>query len=111
MSSYLFANARIVDGTAPEPGDPVSVLVEDGVIREVSASAKAGAAEVVDLKGRTLMPGLIDCHVHVVASLANLGENARLPDSLAAPRAAIIMRDMLARGFTTVRDVGGAISA
>ncbi|WP_048645752.1 metal-dependent hydrolase family protein [Nitratireductor soli] len=108
MSSYLFANARIVDGTAPEPGDPTSVLVEDGVIREVSASVKAGGAEVVDLKGRTLMPGLIDCHVHVVASLANLGENARLPDSLAAPRAAIIMRDMLARGFTTVRDVGGA---
>lgn len=54
------------------------------------------------------MPGLIDCHVHVVASEANLGRNALLPDSLVAAHASAIMRDMLMRGFTTVRDVGGA---
>jgi imidazolonepropionase-like amidohydrolase len=54
------------------------------------------------------MPGLIDCHVHVVAALANLGLNAALPNSLVAAHAAKIMRGMLMRGFTSVRDAGGA---
>jgi imidazolonepropionase-like amidohydrolase len=62
----------------------------------------------VDLRGRTLMPGLIDCHVHVIATLANVGANALLPDALIAHRSAKIMREMLMRGFTTVRDLGGA---
>jgi imidazolonepropionase-like amidohydrolase len=63
---------------------------------------------VLDLKGRTLMPGLIDCHVHVVASMMNLGANAQLPDAMAVLRSLPIMKGMLDRGFTTVRDVGGA---
>ena len=60
MTSVLFTNARIVDGTAAERGDPVSVLAEGGTIREVARSIPASSAEIVDLKGRTLMPGLID---------------------------------------------------
>jgi imidazolonepropionase-like amidohydrolase len=108
MASVLFTNARIVDGTAAERGDPVSVLVEGGTIREVAPSISANSAEIIDLKGRTLMPGLIDAHVHVVAGVADLGRNAALPDSLVTVRALVIMREMLMRGFTTVRDVGGA---
>ncbi|MGX5736211.1 amidohydrolase family protein [Bosea thiooxidans] len=108
MSATLFTNARIVDGTAPEAGAPVSVLVERGTIREVGKSVAAGKAKVIDLKGRTLMPGLIDAHVHVIAGVADLGLNARLPDSLVTARSFVIMREMLLRGFTTVRDVGGA---
>lgn len=103
----LLANARIVDGSAPEPSDPLDVLVENGTIREVGR-ALASAADRLDLGGRVLMPGLIDAHVHVVACLANLGANAVLPDALVAHRAARIMHGMLMRGFTTVRDVGGA---
>ncbi|CAH1667347.1 Peptidase M38 [Hyphomicrobiales bacterium] len=108
MASTLFTNARIVDGSAPEAGAPVSVLVEGGTIREVGKAVTAAKAKVVDLKGRTLMPGLIDAHVHVVAGVADLGANARLPDSLVTARSFGIMRAMLMRGFTTVRDVGGA---
>ena len=108
MASVLFTNARIVDGTAAERGDPLSVLVEGGTIREVATSISSSGAEIVDLKGRTLMPGLIDAHVHVVAGVADLGRNAALPDSLVTVRALVIMREMLMRGFTTVRDVGGA---
>jgi imidazolonepropionase-like amidohydrolase len=104
----LLANARIVDGTSPEPSDPVSVLVDGGTIRAVGPDVRSPAADVIDLGGRTLMPGLIDAHVHVVASVANLGANAALPDALVAHRAAHIMTAMLHRGFTTVRDVGGA---
>ncbi len=108
MASMLFTNARIVDGTAPEAGAPVSVLVEGGTIREVGKTVASAKAKVVDLKGKTLMPGLIDAHVHVVAGVADLGRNAQLPDSLVTARAFVIMREMLMRGFTTVRDVGGA---
>ncbi len=108
MASTLFTNARIVDGTAPEAGAPVSVLVEGGTIREVGKSVASAKARVVDLKGKTLMPGLIDAHVHVVAGVADLGKNALLPDSLVTARSFVIMREMLMRGFTTVRDVGGA---
>ncbi len=108
MASTLFTNARIVDGTAPEAGAPVSVLVEGGTIREVGKALASAKAKVVDLKGKTLMPGLIDAHVHVVAGVADLGRNAQLPDSLVTARSFVIMREMLMRGFTTVRDVGGA---
>lgn len=108
MASTLFTNARIVDGSAPEAGAPISVLVEGGTIREVGKSMTSAKAKVVDLKGKTLMPGLIDAHVHVVAGVADLGANARLPDSLVTARSFGIMRAMLMRGFTTVRDVGGA---
>ena len=108
MASTLFTNARIVDGTAPEAGAPVSVLVEGGTIREVGKTVSSAKAKIVDLKGKTLMPGLIDAHVHVVAGVADLGKNAQLPDSLVTARSFVIMREMLMRGFTTVRDVGGA---
>jgi len=108
MASTLFTNARIVDGTQPERAAPVSVLVEGGVIREVGKTVSAAKAATIDLGGRTLMPGLIDAHVHVVAGVADLGLNSRLPDSLVTARAFVVMREMLLRGFTTVRDVGGA---
>jgi imidazolonepropionase-like amidohydrolase len=108
MASTLFTNARIVDGSAPEQAAPVSVLVEGGVIREVGKTVTAAKATTIDLGGRTLMPGLTDAHVHVVAGVADLGLNSHLPDSLVTARAFTIMREMLLRGFTTVRDVGGA---
>ncbi|MGQ3029156.1 MAG: amidohydrolase family protein, partial [Ferrovibrionaceae bacterium] len=64
MDRLLIANARIVDGTAPEAGAPVSVLVEGGTIREVGKAVTSAKAKVVDLRGKTLMPGLIDAHTH-----------------------------------------------
>ncbi|QCI66737.1 metal-dependent hydrolase family protein [Phreatobacter stygius] len=108
MASTLLTNARIVDGTAPERGDPVQVLIENDRIREVGKSIAPGKARVIDLGGRSLMPGLIDAHVHVVACLADLGRNAMLPDAVTTVRAFKLMGEMLGRGFTTVRDVGGA---
>ena len=104
----LFLNAAIVDGSSKEPRHG-NVLVEDGVIRDVdAASGSADGREVIDLAGKTLMPGLIDCHVHVVASMMDLTMNAQLPEAMAILRSLPIMKGMLDRGFTTVRDVGGA---
>ena len=100
-------NAWIVDAIAEEPRAG-NVLVEDGVIRDVNAKKPAGDCEVIDVGGRTLMPGLIDCHVHVVASLMDIAANAQLPAPVAVLRSVLILKGMLERGFTTVRDLGGA---
>ncbi len=108
MSATLFANARILDGRV-DGGIEGHVLVEDGRIKEVSDKPiSATGARQVDLAGRTLMPGLIDAHVHVISTTVNFGLNALLPDAVIAFRAARIMNGMLLRGFTTIRDLGGA---
>ncbi len=108
MSILFLANARIVDGTAEEPTDPQGVVIEGNRIREVSPGARPPAgATSVDLAGKVLMPGLIDCHVHTVAVEPSLGRSATLPDSLVMARSIKLMGEMLMRGFTTVRDVGG----
>jgi imidazolonepropionase-like amidohydrolase len=108
-SAVLFSNAHVVDGTNEDVREGYNVLVEGGRIREVSQKPiTAKSARAIDLEGKTLMPGLIDCHVHVVAGIASLGGSAAFPDSLVAARAALTMKAMLMRGFTTVRDVGGA---
>jgi imidazolonepropionase-like amidohydrolase len=105
----ILENATLIDVLAGEPRPGAHVLIEGGTIREVSAQPIASAAaQRLDLRGRSLLPGLIDAHVHVVATTANLAQNALLPDALIAHRAAGIMREMLHRGFTTVRDLGGA---
>jgi imidazolonepropionase-like amidohydrolase len=105
----LLRNAAVLDGALAERRPGMEVLIEGAVIREVSERPiRAAAATTIDLGGRTLMPGLIDCHVHVIASLVNIGANAALPNAIATLQAVPILRGMLRRGFTTVRDAGGA---
>lgn len=107
--TMLIRNAMIVDGEADRPRGPVDILVADGRIVEVSERGiDRAAAQVLDAGGRTVMPGLIDAHVHVIATTPDLGRNAALPNSYVAHGAARLMGAMLARGFTTVRDLGGA---
>lgn len=110
MTFTLLKNARIVDGTSTEPTEPMGIVIEDGVIKDVGKDVTANAELVLDMAGLTVMPGLTDCHVHVIATTANLGLNAELPSSLVTARSSQIMRGMLMRGFTTVRDLGGADS-
>ncbi len=108
-NTLLFKNAVVIDGTQAEARPGHFVLVEGNTIRAVSATPIASpSATVIDLKGRTLMPGLIDCHVHVVATMANLARNAAMPTSFQALKSVAVMDGMLKRGFTTVRDASGA---
>ncbi len=107
-NAILFKNATVLDGRSDGALPGHSVLVEGGLIREVSDGPISSRAQVIDLGGRTLMPGLIDCHVHVVATMVNLAQNAQVPSELLALRTRRLMNEMLMRGFTTVRDVGGA---
>jgi imidazolonepropionase-like amidohydrolase len=105
----LFKNAVVIDGTSATARPGHDILVEGNTIREVSPRPISSAsATVIDLKGRTLMPGLIDCHVHVVATMANLARNAAMPTSFQALKSVAVMGAMLKRGFTSVRDASGA---
>ena len=109
MGQFLLTNASLLDPRTDALQGGHAVLVEDERIREVSAKPiKAPNAAVIDCGGRTLMPGLIDCHVHVMLSEVNLRSLESIPVTLMTVRAAALMRAMIDRGFTTVRDTGGA---
>jgi imidazolonepropionase-like amidohydrolase len=109
MSQYLFRNLSLLDPRWNEARSGYEVLVEGDRIKEVSAKPiKATKAQVVDCGKRTLMPGLIDCHVHVFLSEVNIRNLESVPLTLLTARAADLMKGMIDRGFTTVRDTGGA---
>jgi imidazolonepropionase-like amidohydrolase len=109
MSETVFENASVLDVDGGEILPDRSVLVQNGLITEVAEGRiTAPRAERIDLRGQTLMPGLIDAHVHVTAISGNFAELARSSPFYVSAKAAEIMNGMLRRGFTTVRDVGGA---
>lgn len=115
-STWLIRNAQLLDLGASDREATLrpntSVLIEDERIREVSDRPISSAtAQIIDAAGRALLPGFIDCHVHVVAASFNLAQVAQWPNVLAAYRAMPILKGMLMRGFTTVRDAGGADAA
>ena len=105
MDTIIFANCSILDGTSRERREDHHVVVEDAKIREVSDRPITGSTvEVIDLRGCTLMPGLIDAHVHVLAVDASLARLSDRPVTLLTLQAAKVLEGMLQRGFTTVRD-------
>ena len=107
--STLFRHGRIFDGRSAELLEDVEVLVEGSRIAEVSdVPIRSATAEVVDLRGRTLMPGLIDAHFHAIAASPDLGAVEHMPPSLIAQHARANLEATLQRGFTTVRDAAGA---
>jgi imidazolonepropionase-like amidohydrolase len=109
MVRYLFRNAHILDAERGNYLAESSVLVEEDRILEVGgAEVQESRAQSFDLAGLTLMPGLIDAHVHVTAITADLARLAEWSPAYVTARSARVLADMLRRGFTTVRDVGGA---
>ena len=109
MTQLLFRNFQLLEPEIGELQGGFQLLVEGETVREVSAKPiKADKADVIDCGGRTLMPGLIDSHVHVILSEVNFRYLEGVPLTLMTARAARLMLGMLNRGFTSVRDTGGA---
>jgi len=109
MVDTIFTNARVLDVVAGEYQTGQSVLIRDGKIVEIGSSVKITKDSVeIPLNGKTLMPGLCDAHVHVTAYTANFAKLKATSPFYVGIKAFEIMGGMLARGFTTVRDAGGA---
>ena len=109
MVDTIFTNARVLDVVAGEYHTGQSVLIRDGKIVEIGSSVKITKDSVeIPLNGKTLMPGLCDAHVHVTAYTANFAKLKATSPFYVGIKAFEIMGGMLARGFTTVRDAGGA---
>lgn len=97
------------DGTSDHLRDGLEIHVEGTRIKEVAEKPlRVAGATVIDLGGRTLMPGLIDAHFHAYATSLDLGKACAVPLSLHALEAHVLLEQALARGFTTVRDAAGA---
>src|SRR3989449_8073044 len=108
MTQTLFRTFRVPGPERDELVGGCEILVEGETIREVSERPiRASDAAVVDCGGRTLMPGLIDCHAHVILSEVFIRQLENVPLTLMTARAVVALKAMLERGFTTVRDTGG----
>jgi imidazolonepropionase-like amidohydrolase len=112
MSFLVLKNAVIIDGTGADPVSNGMVVVEDDRIKEVlrgSPGRVPSDAQTIDCRNQTMLPGLIDGHVHLGAVDANIMEQQRLyHPSMLVIRTLKVIQEALDQGFTTVRDAGGA---
>lgn len=108
---FLFANVRIFDGQSAALSEPTNVLVRGNQIAAIGAAAKSTNATVIKGGGRTLMPGLIDNHVHI--TMSSWSQSEAMADGMTSAklevRAAEQAEAMLMRGFTAARDLGGPV--
>jgi len=110
-AEVLFRDVRVFDGRSATLAGPTAVLVRGNRIAAIGASAVPAnpAVTIIDGGGRTLMPGLIDAHVHImfatIPQLAVLTADIGFVNVAAAKAA----NDMLLRGFTSARDLGGPV--
>jgi imidazolonepropionase-like amidohydrolase len=111
--AVLFENVRVFDGKSDRLTAPVNVLVAGNTTQSISAgpiTAPAGSKFTrIAGRGRALMPGLIDNHVHIVMTASTQAEmiNPKTTFASIEGKGAEEVRQMLLRGFTTVRDLGG----
>jgi len=105
MTRTLFTGATIVDGTGADPA-VADLAVEDGRIVEIGPGLDGD--DRVDLGGKSLLPGLFDCHTHVVVSSIDTMRLIQTPFSYRFFQAVHNLEATLRIGITTVRDAGGA---
>jgi imidazolonepropionase-like amidohydrolase len=107
MAVTMLRNACVLDAAAGIRSDAQSVVIENDRIVEIGPGLKAPAdATVLDVGGRTVMPGLIDVHTHPAVVDHEIFDMAEWPPSYIAARASKALEGMLYRGFTSIRDVG-----
>jgi imidazolonepropionase-like amidohydrolase len=105
MTRVVLSGGRVFDGTGADPA-PADVAIEDG--RIVGLGSNLDGDEEVDVRDRTILPGLFDCHTHVTISNVDLWGAVQRPFSMQFYEAARNLRATLDIGITTIRDAGGA---
>ena len=111
-AGVLFRDVRVFDGRSDTLTPPMDVLIRENLIAAIGPSLKVdGQAVVIDGSGRTLMPGLIDVHVHMTFSALSMLQLLApdLSPTVAEKISAEGAEAMLMRGFTSVRDMGGPV--
>ncbi|CAG8950022.1 hypothetical protein HYFRA_00004356, partial [Hymenoscyphus fraxineus] len=123
QTRYIFKNANLVDPVDGVVHESATVTISGGLIQDVTLTPLNEAqlrekhstenATVVDLQNKFLCPGLFDCHVHIIAvpGEKEWRDTKHLDQMTSAYRQAFVCQQMLHRGFTTVRDCGGATLA
>lgn len=117
QKTYLFQNANVVNPVDGTIRKGCSVKTKGGIIESIADTSDEETPKddtiVVDLEGRYLCPGLIDSHVHLMAvpGFEDLSKAFGNPFAVSAFRQPYVCGQMLGRGFTTVRDCGGATLA
>jgi imidazolonepropionase-like amidohydrolase len=103
---------RLIDGISNSEQTAVTIIVSGNTITDIKPGYVAGGAadKLIDLKNKTVMPGLIDCHVHLEdqGSRNSIADGFILKDADIAYIAAVNAKKTLMAGFTTVRDLGGS---
>ncbi|CDU02779.1 metal-dependent hydrolase family protein [Vibrio coralliirubri] len=102
----LITNANVFNGVDNNLIENVSILIKDNLITQIGEIDPTIADETIDAQGATVMPGLIDAHVHITLS-APFNVIDTMTREEVAIRSAKISEEMLMRGFTTIRDVAG----
>jgi imidazolonepropionase-like amidohydrolase len=114
---YVFQNGNVIDTVTGNIRRNATVTIRDGLIDSVEdiveAKPPADGATIVNLSGRFICPGLIDCHVHLMAvpGFSDLGKAFSNHHDVSLLRQPYLCGQILGRGFTTVRDCGGALLA
>lgn len=107
----VLVNGFLIDGTGRPPIDKATVVIEGGRIKAVGVSGEVkipSDAKIIDLNGLTIMPGLIDAHMHFMGTRTHkLEENFIIPDQVKLLRCVSDASALLDAGFTTVKDCGG----
>lgn len=107
----VLKNGFLIDGTGAGPVAGSAVVIEEGRITDVGpteALAWPQDAQVIDVAGKTIMPGFVDAHAHMIAYEYNLETRLTTPASLTALKSIANLRTTLEAGVTTVRDAGGS---
>ena len=106
----LFTNVHVFDGVNEKRIENANVLVEGNLIKQISTKPiAADGATVIDGKGHTLMPGIIDAHAHMMFSGITFSEVLFQRPSYGTIQSTLVARDTLMNGVTTVRDMAGDV--